>query len=91
VRLGEVRTRGLYLASVAAAYVLLVPLVVVTSEGWLALAAVSLVVAWKGIERVRHAAIGPQLIVALGHTAQAQLLFAVLLTVGFVLAGMGPT
>jgi 1,4-dihydroxy-2-naphthoate polyprenyltransferase len=91
VRLGEVRTRGLYVALVAAAYVLLVPLVVVTSEGWLALAAVSLVVAWKGIERVRHAAIGPQLIVALGHTAQAQLLFAVLLTVGFVLAGMGPT
>jgi 1,4-dihydroxy-2-naphthoate polyprenyltransferase len=90
VRLGEDRTRWLYVALVVAAYVLLAPLVVLTSEGWLALAAVSLVVAWKGIERVRHAALGPQLIVALGHTAQAQLLFAVLLTVGFVLAGTGP-
>jgi 1,4-dihydroxy-2-naphthoate polyprenyltransferase len=90
VRLGEDRTRWLYVALVVAAYVLLAPLVVLTSEGWLALAAVSLVVAWKGIERVRHAALGPQLVVALGHTAQAQLLFAVLLTVGFVVAGMGP-
>jgi 1,4-dihydroxy-2-naphthoate polyprenyltransferase len=90
VRLGEDRTRWLYVALVVAAYVLLAPLVVLTSEGWLALAAVSLVVAWKGIERVRHAALGPQLIVALGHTAQAQLLFAVLLTVGFVVAGTGP-
>jgi 1,4-dihydroxy-2-naphthoate polyprenyltransferase len=90
VRLGEDRTRTLYVALVVAAYVLLAPLVVLTSEGWLALAAVSLVVAWKGIERVRHAALGPQLIVALGHTAQAQLLFAVLLTVGFVVAGTGP-
>jgi 1,4-dihydroxy-2-naphthoate polyprenyltransferase len=89
VRLGEDRTRWLYVALVATAYLLLAPLVVLTSEGWLALAAVSLVVAWKGIERVRHAALGPQLIVALGHTAQAQLLFAVLLTVGFVLAGTG--
>jgi 1,4-dihydroxy-2-naphthoate polyprenyltransferase len=90
VRLGEARTRTLYVALVVAAYVLLAPLVVLTSEGWLALAAVSLVVAWKGIERVRHAALGPQLIVALGHTAQAQLLFAVLLTVGFVVAGTRP-
>jgi 1,4-dihydroxy-2-naphthoate polyprenyltransferase len=87
VRLGESRTRTLYLALVAVAYLLLVPLVVMTSEGWLALAALSVVLAWKGAERVRHAPLGPELIAALGHTAQAQLLFAVLLTAGFVLAG----
>jgi 1,4-dihydroxy-2-naphthoate polyprenyltransferase len=87
VRLGETRTRVLYLVLVAAAYLLLAPLVVVASEGWLALAALSLVPARKGIERVRHAPLGPQLIAALGHTAQAQLTFAVLLAVGLVLAG----
>jgi 1,4-dihydroxy-2-naphthoate polyprenyltransferase len=89
VRLGERRTRTLYLALVAVAYLLLVPLVVMTSEGWLALAAPSVVLAWKGAERVRHAPLGPELVAALGHTAQAQLLFAVLLTAGFVLAGTG--
>jgi 1,4-dihydroxy-2-naphthoate polyprenyltransferase len=87
VRLGERRTRGLYLILLAAAYLLLAPLVVTTGEGWLALAGLSLVVAWKGLERVRHAPLGPQLVVALGSTAQAQLAFAILLTIGFVLAG----
>jgi 1,4-dihydroxy-2-naphthoate polyprenyltransferase len=89
VRLGEARTRALYVALVVVAYVSLVPLVLLTAQGWLALAAVSLVVAWKGVERVRHAALGPELVAALAHTAQAQLLFAILLTVGFVLAGTG--
>jgi 1,4-dihydroxy-2-naphthoate polyprenyltransferase len=86
VRLGEVRTRALYVGLVATAYLLLVPLVLVSSEGWLALAALSLVLAWKGVELVRHAPLGPQLVVALGHTAQAQLAFAVLLAAGFVVA-----
>jgi 1,4-dihydroxy-2-naphthoate polyprenyltransferase len=87
VRLGERRTRRLYRGLVLAAYVLLVPMVVTVGEAWLSLAALSLVVAWKGLERVRHAPLGPQLIAALEHTAKAQLLYAVLLTVGFVLAG----
>jgi 1,4-dihydroxy-2-naphthoate polyprenyltransferase len=87
VRLGEQRTRQLYRGLVLGAYVLLAPMVVTTGDAWLALAALSLVVAWKGVERVRHAPLGPQLITALEHTAKAQLLYAVLLTVGFVLAG----
>jgi 1,4-dihydroxy-2-naphthoate polyprenyltransferase len=87
VRLGETRTRGLYVGLLVTAYLALVPLVVVTGAGWLALAALSLVFAWQGIERVRHAPLGPQLVAALERTAQAQLGFAVLLTVGFVLAG----
>jgi 1,4-dihydroxy-2-naphthoate polyprenyltransferase len=87
VRLGEQGTRQLYGGLVLGAYVLLAPMVVITGDGWLALAALSFVVAWKGIERVRHAPLGPQLIAALEHTAKAQLLYAVLLTLGFVLAG----
>jgi 1,4-dihydroxy-2-naphthoate polyprenyltransferase len=87
VRLGEGGTRTLYVALVGGAYAVLAAMVVATGEGWLALAALSLVVAWKGLERVRHAPLGPQLITALEHTAKAQLLYAVLLTAGFVLAG----
>jgi 1,4-dihydroxy-2-naphthoate polyprenyltransferase len=87
VRLGETRTRRLYVGLLAVAYLALVPLVVATGAGWLALAALSLVLAWQGVERVRHAPLGPQLVAALERTAQAQLTFAVLLTVGFVLAG----
>jgi 1,4-dihydroxy-2-naphthoate polyprenyltransferase len=87
VRLGERRTRRLYLVLVAGAYVLLAPMVATVGEGWLVLAALSLVLAWKGIERVRHAPLGPQLVAALEHTAKAQLAYAVLLALGFVLAG----
>jgi 1,4-dihydroxy-2-naphthoate polyprenyltransferase len=87
VRLGASRTRRLYVGLLAVAYVVLVPLVVLTGAGWPALAGLSLVLAWKGVERVRRAPLGPQLVAALEHTAQAQLTFAVLLTVGFALAG----
>jgi 1,4-dihydroxy-2-naphthoate polyprenyltransferase len=91
VRLGETRTRTLYLVLVATSYLLLLPLVLMTAEGWLALALLSVPLVWRGVERVRHAPLGPQLIAALGHTAQAQLAYAILLTLGFVLAGEAVT
>lgn len=87
VRLGEARTRGLYVALVAVAFLALVPLVVVTGEGWLAAPALALLVVWKGVELVRHAPLGPRLIAALGHTAQAQLVFALLLTAALLVTG----
>jgi 1,4-dihydroxy-2-naphthoate polyprenyltransferase len=89
VRLGEAGTRRLYLVLVAGSLLALVPLVAVTGEGWLLVPALSIVKLWKGIDLVRHAPIGPRLIEALGHTAQGQLLFAVLLTAALVLAGGG--
>ncbi len=89
VRLGERRTRTLYVALVAAAFVMLVPLAVVTGEGWLAAPVLAVVVAWRGVELVRHAPLGPRLIAALGHTAQAQLLFAVLLATALLVTGGG--
>jgi 1,4-dihydroxy-2-naphthoate polyprenyltransferase len=87
VRLGEAGTRRLYLGLVAGSLLALVPLVAVTGEGWLLVPAFSIVTLRKGIDLVRHAPIGPRLIEALGHTAQGQLLFAVLLTAALVLAG----
>jgi 1,4-dihydroxy-2-naphthoate polyprenyltransferase len=89
VRLGASGTRWLYVALVATAFLVLVPLVLVTGEGWLALPVLALVVAWRGVSLVRHAPLGPRLIAALGHTAQTQLLFALLLTAALLLTGSG--
>jgi 1,4-dihydroxy-2-naphthoate polyprenyltransferase len=86
VRLGESGTRTLYTVLVAVAYLMLTPMIVVTREGWLLLPVLSAPVTWRGLQLVRHAALGPRLIVALGHTAQGQLLFAGLLAVGLVVA-----
>jgi 1,4-dihydroxy-2-naphthoate polyprenyltransferase len=80
VRLGEQATRQLYLALVVAAFIGLVPLVLATGGLWLLSPLLALPVAWPGIGLVRTAPLGPRLIGALGHTAQAQLLFALLLT-----------
>jgi 1,4-dihydroxy-2-naphthoate polyprenyltransferase len=87
VRLGEADTRRLYIALVTLAFLALVPLVVVTGQGWLALPVLALVVAWRGISLVQHAPLGPRLIAALGHTAQAQLVLALLLTAALLLTG----
>jgi 1,4-dihydroxy-2-naphthoate polyprenyltransferase len=80
VRVGEQGTRQLYVALVAAAFLGLIPLVLATGRGWLLSPLLALPVAWPGVQLVRHAPLGPRLIAALGHTAQAQLLFALLLT-----------
>jgi 1,4-dihydroxy-2-naphthoate polyprenyltransferase len=84
VRLGEPGTRTLYTVLVAVAYLMLIPMIVVTREGWLLLPVLSSPATWRGLRLVRHATLGPRLIVALGLTAQGQLLFAVLLAVGLV-------
>ncbi|WP_052669280.1 1,4-dihydroxy-2-naphthoate polyprenyltransferase [Nitriliruptor alkaliphilus] len=89
VRLGEPRTRLLYVVLVAVAFTGLVPLVLVTGEGWLLAPLLAIVVVWRGVELVRHAPLGPRLIAALGHTAQAQLVFALLLTASLLLTGGG--
>jgi 1,4-dihydroxy-2-naphthoate polyprenyltransferase len=91
VRLGAGRTRALYVALVVIAYLVPMFLVAVTGEGWLLLPVISLAVTWRGAQLVRHAELGPRLIAALGHTAQGQLLYAVLLTVGLALGTGGPT
>jgi 1,4-dihydroxy-2-naphthoate octaprenyltransferase len=84
VRLGEERTRGLY--------VLLLGLTVVATAAiaagttWAALAAIGFVVpAGPAVRAITRGARGPQLIPALGQTGAAALAWAVLLTVGLML------
>jgi 1,4-dihydroxy-2-naphthoate polyprenyltransferase len=89
VRLGEARTRTLYVVLVAGAFVVLAPLVLVTGEAWLVVPALALPVLWPGVRLVRTAPLGPGLIAALGHTAQGQLLFAVLLAAVLLFTGGG--
>jgi 1,4-dihydroxy-2-naphthoate octaprenyltransferase len=86
VRLGEARTRILYVVLVVAAYAVLVVLLVVTGETWVLLPLISIMLTWRGVLLVRHAPLGARLIEALEHTAKGQLAFAVLFAVGLVLA-----
>jgi 1,4-dihydroxy-2-naphthoate polyprenyltransferase len=85
VVLGEARTRRLFVALVALAYLSLVVIAVTTGSPWAALPLLSIIVVWPGVAVVRHAPIGPRLIAALGSTARGQLVYAALLTVALVL------
>ncbi|GGI05701.1 1,4-dihydroxy-2-naphthoate polyprenyltransferase [Egicoccus halophilus] len=86
VRLGESGTRRLYVGLVAAALVVLLPLALLTGEGWLALPLLSLPLLWPGVQLVRHAALGPRLIEALERTAKGQLAYAVLFALALAVA-----
>jgi 1,4-dihydroxy-2-naphthoate polyprenyltransferase len=92
VRLGAPATRSLYLALVAVAFLTMPAILVAAGDAWLLLPLLSLPVVWPGLRLVREAPLGPQLIAALAHTAQGQLVFAVLLTAGLLLSrpGAGP-
>ena len=89
VRLGEAGTRRLYVALVALALLVPVGLALGTGEGWDLLPLLAAPFAWQGIALVRHAPIGPRLIEALGHTARAQLVVAVLFTLALLLRDVG--
>lgn len=85
VRLGEARTRTLFVVLVAGAFLVCVGLVVTTGEAWFGLPVLAVVRLWPGVELVRRAPVGPRLVQALGPTAEGQLLFAALLAVALVL------
>jgi 1,4-dihydroxy-2-naphthoate octaprenyltransferase len=84
VRLGDARTRELYVAMLVAAFVLVLPIAVVRPAALLALAAA--VLAMPPIRAVRGGAAGPALIPVLMATGQVQLLFGLLLAAGLVLS-----
>ena len=84
VRLGDSRTRRIYVGLVAAAVLALVPIVAVTGEVVTALPVLALPLLARGVALVRSGATGPALIAALGHTARGQLALAVLLTVALL-------
>ena len=87
VRLGDGRTRVLYVALVAATFVV-VPVVAGLGgrpAGALALGAI--IVAQRPVLQVLQGATGPALIPVLGATGRVQLTFGLLLTAGLALSG----
>lgn len=89
VRMGELRTRALYVGLVVLPFTLLPPVMVAHGSAWplLALAAVPLVV--TPLRAVLAGAVGPRLVPVLVGTARLQLAFAGLLAIGLV-AGRAP-
>ena len=88
VRLGDRRTRRLFVVLVAGAFVMVVPVMAVTGAGWAALAFLSAPLAWRAVGPVRHAPPGPRLVRALEATGRLSLVFGVLLAAGLALDRM---
>jgi 1,4-dihydroxy-2-naphthoate octaprenyltransferase len=83
VRLGPAGTRRLYLALLAAAWAVLVP--VLPGHPRAALAALALPLAWRPLRSVLGGAAGPDLLPVLGATGRLELAYGVLLGLGLAL------
>jgi 1,4-dihydroxy-2-naphthoate octaprenyltransferase len=83
VRLGDARTRWLYVALVTAAFVLVV--VAAAWRPWVLVALLAAAMAAVPVRAVRDGARGPALIPVLGATGRLQLAFGVLATVGLLI------
>jgi len=84
VRLGDPRTRVLFVAMIAVALLLVVPIAMARTAALVALLAA--VPAVRPIRLVRSGAAGRELIAVLGATGQVQLAFGVLLAVGLAVS-----
>ena len=84
VRLGDARTRWLYVVLLVAAYALVV--VAAWTRPWTLLALASAPLAGPPVHAVRAGARGPALIRVLGFTGRLQLAFGALATIGLVLS-----
>ncbi len=85
VKLGDQRTRWLYVSCVGLAFAM-VPVVVAVSHRWFALATFGALITVPGpVRTVRSGAGGRQLIAVLGGTARVQLMFGALLSAGLLL------
>jgi 1,4-dihydroxy-2-naphthoate octaprenyltransferase len=85
VRMGRARTRVLFAAMLAAAYLALIPLAFGLS-GWVLLPLLSIPLALRLIETVRTRTDGPSLNGALAGTGALQLAFCVLLSAGMLIS-----
>ena len=90
VRLGDDRTRWLYVGCLAAAAILVV-VIAVAWRSWAAIALVGFGVALAPVHAVRNGAEGKQLIAVLGATGRTQLAVGLLLAVGLALGPIGVT
>ena len=88
VQLGDRRTRLLFTALVAVAFV--VPLLLVPATPWALLALLSAPLAAGPLGRVRSGVTGRDLVPVLAGTGKLQLGYSVLLTLGLVLGAVGP-
>jgi 1,4-dihydroxy-2-naphthoate octaprenyltransferase len=80
VRLGDRRSRFVYIASLLLPFV--AALALTPARPLAALTVVALPLAWSPIRSVRSGATGPALIKALGQTGRLQLAFGIALTIG---------
>ena len=87
VRLGDRTTRGLYVVLLMLPFVLLPFLAGLGGRPLAALAFVALVLARRPVVHVLSGARGPQLIRVLGDTGRVQLVYGVLVAVGFYVGG----
>ncbi len=86
VRLGDARTRLLYLVCVVGACAFVVPTAAIEQRWPMVIAVVAIVVAVPAVRAVRSGAKGKDLIAVLGTTGKVQLAFGLLLTVGIALS-----
>jgi 1,4-dihydroxy-2-naphthoate octaprenyltransferase len=84
VRLGDARTRLLYVALLVAAALLVIG--AAAWRPWVLLALASIVLARPPVQAVRSGARGPALIPVLGGTGRLQLAFGALATIGLLLS-----
>lgn len=85
VRLGDARTRGLYVALVTLAFIVLIP-VAVDDRAWVLIALGASIVAVAPVRLVLRGATGRDLIAVLGATGKVQLAFGSLVTIGLIVA-----
>jgi 1,4-dihydroxy-2-naphthoate octaprenyltransferase len=87
VRIGEARTRELFVALVVIGLLLaVVGVPVAAHSGWPAVALVAAPLAWEPVNVVRNGGVGRALIPALGGIGRLELAVAVLLAFGLLLA-----
>ncbi|PIE33074.1 MAG: 1,4-dihydroxy-2-naphthoate polyprenyltransferase [Ilumatobacter coccineus] len=84
VRLGDRRARAVFVGLIVGAVMMAV--VSAFMRPWAALAAISLVIAWRPIRAVRRGDTGSDLVPVLAATGMTQLVYGALLTVGLVVS-----
>ena len=82
VRLGDMRTRVLYVAMLLVAFLVVPPLAGLSGRPFAALALVAVLFAQRPVTTVLSGAKGPALIPVLGATARVEIVFGVLFAIG---------
>jgi 1,4-dihydroxy-2-naphthoate octaprenyltransferase len=87
VRLGDANTRGLYVVLLVVPFVLLPVMAGLGDRPLAAIAFAALILARRPVVSVLGGARGPQLIAVLGDTGRVQMVYGLLVAVGFLVGG----